>query len=181
LNHREQNPTTSSNWRSRVKRYGPLAFWIALVFFFSSGEASAAQTSRIIRPILEFLFPGASESTLVQLHFFIRKLAHLTEYSILAFWAVRAWKRSSYTIVSNNRYLFAIALVLVVASLDEFNQSFEPSRTSTVWDVALDVTGGVVMVLFIRLFELWKQRRIRRSQGSQALPGNKTGGPVVSE
>jgi len=157
----------SSNWRSRVKRYGPLVFWIGLVFFFSSGEASAAQTSRIIRPILEFLFPNATEASLLQYHFFIRKLAHLTEYAVLAFWAIRAWKRSSRSFVRNNRYLFTIALVLIVASLDEFNQSFEPSRTSTVWDVGLDVIGGIAMALLMKLIAL-----LRSSRENRPLPTN---------
>ena len=159
-----------SNWRSRIKRYGPLVVWIGLVFFFSSGEASAAQTSRIIRPILEFLFPGAPEETLLQYHFLIRKLAHLTEYAILAFWAIRAWKRSSYSTIRNYRYLFAVGLVLIVASLDEFNQSFEPSRTSTVWDVGLDVTGGLIMALLMKLIELWKAGRRKRFGSSPAGP-----------
>src|SRR5215813_8703095 len=77
-------------WPNRIKRYGPLIFWIGLIFFFSSGAASATETSRIIRPILVFLFPSASEETLRQYHFFIRKCAHLTEYALLAFWTIRA-------------------------------------------------------------------------------------------
>src|SRR5215467_1044626 len=136
-----------SAWRGRIKRYGPLVFWIGLIFFFSSGVASAAETSRIIRPILVFLFPSASEETLRQYHFFIRKCAHLTEYAFLAFWTIRALTRSSWSFLKKYRYLLAVMLVITVASLDEFHQSFEPSRTSTPWDVLLDTIGGTTMTL----------------------------------
>ncbi|MFL6375612.1 MAG: VanZ family protein, partial [Pyrinomonadaceae bacterium] len=47
----------------------------------------------------------------------------------------------------------------VVASLDEFNQSFEPSRTSSGWDVMLDISGGVVATLLC--YTIWSRTRSR--------------------
>jgi VanZ family protein len=38
-----------------------------------------------------------------------------------------------------------LMLVAVVAVLDEFNQSFWASRTSSVFDVLIDIAGGAVM------------------------------------
>jgi VanZ family protein len=156
----------NSKWRARLARYGPLVFWMGLIFFFSSGEASAVQTSRIIRPVLEFLFPSASEATLIQYHFYIRKAAHLTEYALLAFFAIRAFARSSYVFLRNYRFLTAVVLVLVVASLDELNQSFEPSRTSTVRDVGLDLVGGATMAILLKLISL---RQTRSGRATNAL------------
>lgn len=145
--------------RRRLIRYGPLVFWIGLIFFFSSTAASASQTSRIIGPLLHFLFPSASPDLLQQYHFFIRKCAHLTEYALLVFWAIRAWQNSSYLLVRNYRFILAVVLVLVVASLDEFNQSFEPSRTSTPWDVGLDLVGGLIMCSALWAIQLWQNHR----------------------
>jgi VanZ family protein len=51
----------------------------------------------------------------------------------------------------------ALLLVLVVASIDEFNQSFEISRTSSIWDVGLDLIGGVTMCLVY-----WSIARLRQ-------------------
>jgi len=96
-------------------------FWISLIFFFSSTIASAAHTSRFIEPILRFFMPSSSADTIEASHRFVRKCAHFVEYSLLAFWAARAWARSTYTAVIKYRYLLAVLLVLVVASLDEFN------------------------------------------------------------
>ena len=53
-----------------------------------------------------------------------------TEYALLAFWAVRAWRRARFPIVRNYRFILAVVLVLIIASTDEFDQSLEPSRTS---------------------------------------------------
>ena len=156
--------TDGINWKSALRTYAPLIGWIALIFFFSSGAASASQTSRFIRPILLFIFPSASEATLLQYHFFIRKCAHLTEYALLAFWAVRAGAKFPYSRVRNNRYIVAVAIVLIVASLDEFNQSFEPSRTSTPWDVALDLVGGSTMAIFLKLTGTWRWTRRGRTE-----------------
>jgi VanZ family protein len=106
-----------------------------------------AATSKIIRPLLVFLFPAASEESLQLMHFYIRKAAHFTEYGILALWAIRAFRRSSVEIVARHFYLFSLAVVVAVAVLDEFNQSFNPARTSSGWDVALDIGGGVFAIL----------------------------------
>ena len=43
-------------WREAVTVYAPLFLWIGVIFYFSSGQGSMAETSRFIRPLLEFLF-----------------------------------------------------------------------------------------------------------------------------
>ena len=131
-------------WRIWLTAYAPFIIWIFVVLGLGSGIGSMKETSRIIRPLLEFLFPTASPETLKSYHAIIRKFAHLTEYAMLAFLAVRALRASSVTSLRNYRFVIAILIVLVIASLDEFHQSFEASRTSAVWDVVLDVVGGSI-------------------------------------
>lgn len=146
----ENNPLNP--WRVKLIAYAPLFLWMALVLGLSFGEASMSETSRIIRPLLKFLFPHAPEATITAYHAFIRKCAHFTEYAILAFFAVRAFSITSVKYIKNNRFLLAVILVLLIAATDEFHQSFEPSRTASVYDVLLDCTGGVTMVLIYWLF-----------------------------
>jgi VanZ family protein len=135
--------------RDTILRYAPLVIWIGVILFLGSGQGSMTRTSIIIRPILEFLFPSADELTLQLYHGYIRKLAHFTEYGVLAFLALRAF--TGYA----TRYVAALVLVALIASIDEFNQSFEASRTSSVWDVLLDITGG----LFVTAVCYFQQRR----------------------
>jgi len=152
----------STEWRSRLIAYAPLFLWIAIVLSLSFGGASMSETSRIIRPILKFLFPHAPEATITAYHAFIRKSAHFSEYAILAFFAIRAFSVASINFIKTGRFWLAIVLVLLVAATDEFHQSFEASRTSSIYDVALDSVGGLTMVLLFWLFS--RKNRNRNAQ-----------------
>ena len=110
-------------------------------------------TSRFVRPLLIFLFPNAPEETLIIYHGYIRKLAHLTEYAILAFWASRAFSTSSIRFLQKFRFVFSLALVFLVASIDEYNQSFDVLRTGSIYDVLLDVCGGLTMILILLFYK----------------------------
>ncbi|MCA1849861.1 MAG: hypothetical protein LC672_02110 [Acidobacteria bacterium] len=57
-------PEGEATFRGRLRRYGPLVLWMALIFFASTGELSATNTSRIVRPLLLWLFPGITEDRL---------------------------------------------------------------------------------------------------------------------
>jgi VanZ family protein len=130
-------------------RYAPLVLWIGVIFYLSSDQGSMSRTSRFVRPVLEFLFPAASDETLQFYHGYVRKAGHFTGYAVLAFWAVRAFVSSLMAAVSEYRHLWAVLLVAAVATVDELNQSFLSSRTGSVWDVLLDISGGVAMAGFL--------------------------------
>lgn len=119
-----------------------------------------SETSRIIRPILEFLFPAASPETLSFYHGIIRKCAHFTEYAILglfacrAFLATKSWPRKY-------PFVFAFLVVIAVAMIDETNQSFNPARTGSIWDMLLDISGGLFAVV---VYGLASQRATLKSR-----------------
>lgn len=142
----------NSSARRRLWRYGPLLLWIAFISFASTNEFSAANTSQIIRPLLLWLFPNISEARLAAIHFLSRKAGHFTEYAALAFLARRALITSSNAFMQ--RYWFRLGLLLVViyALLDEFHQSFVPSRTASVYDSAVDVAGGLTVLLICKFY-----------------------------
>ena len=113
------------------------------------------ETSRFIRPLLEFLFPSAAPDTLTLVHGYIRKAAHLFEYAILAMFAMNAFN------AHRRRVVIALIVVLAVASVDEFNQSFDPARTGTPFDVLIDLIGGSIGVGLRWLFARFRSRRVR--------------------
>lgn len=145
--------------RQRLWRYGPLLLWILFISFASTSEFSAANTSQLVRPILLWLFPNMSEARLATAHFLTRKAGHFTEYAVLAFLARRAFITSSSAFIQ--RYWFQLGLLLVViyALLDEYHQSFVPSRTPSIYDSAIDVAGGFTVLL---LFKLYRKRASER-------------------
>ena len=143
----------SEKRRERVIRYAPLLIWIGVIFFLSSNNGSMQETSIFIGPLLHYLFPNAPEATIQAYHGFIRKCAHFSVYFVLAMLAFRAFR--PFPILW--KVLTAMTVVAVVASLDEFNQSFEISRTSSPWDVVLDCIGGAfgiaaVAIIYRRQF-----------------------------
>lgn len=114
------------------------------------------KTSRFIRPLLEFLFPSASEETLLFYHGLIRKAAHLTEYGILAILAARVFAGSARTALSKYWYIAAIWLVAIIAIADELNQSLLSTRTGSIYDVYLDVAGGMLAIAVLLLLRRWR-------------------------
>jgi len=75
----------------------------------------------------------------------MRKIAHFTEYAILGFLAARAFRTST-----QRWFLICAALVVVYALLDEYHQSFVPSRTASIFDSFIDMAGGLAVLIFIR-------------------------------
>ena len=143
-----------NKWRGRIIAFAPLFVWIGVIFYLSSGQGSMDETSRFIRPLLRLLFPQAGEDTLTVYHGYIRKAAHFTEYAVLAFMAYRAIVLTKPQSIS--KFILPLVLVVVVASVDEFNQSFEATRTASFRDVLLDIAGGAFMTAV--LWAIYRRR-----------------------
>ena len=136
----------------RLWRYGPLVFWILLISLASTDGFSASNTSRIVRPILLWLFPNLNEARLAVAHFLVRKAGHFSEYAVLAFLARRAFITSSREFLQRYWFQLGFLLVVIYALLDEFHQSFVPSRTPSIYDSAIDVAGGLAVLLLFKFY-----------------------------
>nr|MDQ3802826.1 VanZ family protein [Acidobacteriota bacterium] len=133
----------------RLWRYGPVVVWIGVIFFASTSGFSASNTSRIIRPLLLWLFPDIDEPTLAAVHLFVRKAAHFIEYAVLALLAARAFLTSSRRGLRRRWPAAAFALVAACSLLDEFHQSFLAARAGTVYDSLLDMSGGAAALALL--------------------------------
>lgn len=142
--------------RGRTFAYAPLFIWIAVILILGSGPGSSAQTSRFIKPLIDFFFPGAAPDTFLLVHAAIRKTAHFVEYAVLALLAARAFLATTNARVNRYWLPLSLAIVAAVAATDEFNQSFYSTRTSSVWDVLLDAAGGVFALLCVAIFRRTK-------------------------
>jgi VanZ like protein len=127
----------------------PAILWTALVLTASTDAFSGVQTGRFLQAILGALLGHLPQGVLIAAHLGIRKLAHLTEYGILAWLLYRA--RGYTQRVWDLRWArFALAGVLSVAVVDELHQHFVPSRVGSPIDVAIDVTGAIVALVLVR-------------------------------
>ena len=110
-------------------------------------------TSRIIGPLLLWLFPNTTPETLAVVHFAIRKAAHFGEYCLLGLLSARAFRTSSHLVLQRHWFLAALLLIAIYALLDEYHQSFVPSRTGSIYDSFIDMAGGLTALIFIRRFK----------------------------
>ncbi|HLW71281.1 MAG TPA: VanZ family protein [Candidatus Binataceae bacterium] len=125
------NPAASSG----LTAWAPPILWIGLMFVLSTSLFSAANTVRVIEPILRWIAPAASAATIAMLHGFIRKTAHFVNYGIL-FWLLIRGPMAG-------RPYAALGLCVLQALLDEGHQVFVPGRTASIYDVALDSSGAL--------------------------------------
>ena len=141
--------------------------WLIVIAIESSSLLSPRNTSRILYPLLHFLF-RLDWPTFREWHFYIRKAGHVIGYVILSILLFRAWRAT--LPVAENLYLkwtmgwasIAVLGTALVASLDEWHQSFIPSRTGTVHDVILDTCAGVAAQILVFLW-------LKRSPHSSAV------------
>jgi len=171
--------TSRKEW---LRRWWPAVVWAIVISLFSTGAFTSEHTSRIIIPILRWMFPNATMQTLLLVHHYIRKSAHFTEYFILSLLFLRG-------IRGENRgtrlawALLAIALVACYAALDEFHQSFVPGRVAAVGDVMIDTSGGIAAQAIAALVVMWghirQERREKeaqaRSEKEKPVPKNRDG------
>lgn len=159
------NQTSSA--RLRLWRYGPLILWMLFISFASTADFSAVNTSTYLRPLVLWFFPTLSEAQVAAIHFVLRKLGHFAEYAVLAFLARRALITSSRALLRQHWFQLALLLVVIYGLLDEFHQSFVPSRTASVYDSAVDIAGGLTVLLLFKLRDKagrTEQVEVRRKQ-----------------
>ena len=149
-----------SKLRLFVKYWLPILLWFTLIFGASSDASSVQHSSRLIGPLVRWLFPHLAEASVGHIVYFVRKCAHLTEYAILAllFWRafrkpVKADTRPWSWIESRNAWLG----VVVYASTDEIHQRFVPGRQGSFYDVLIDSTGGALGLLALWAFGRWRK------------------------
>lgn len=144
--------------RSRLRRYLPLILWMILIFFASTGEFSASKTNLLIKPLLRWLFPHISNERITFVHFLLRKCGHFSGYAMLGLLAARAFINSSHARVRRSWFVAALLLVCLYALFDEYHQSFVASRTASIYDSLLDISGGLAALVLVAL---WHNRRRR--------------------
>lgn len=159
MNEEAPEPKTKP---SRLRRYVPLIGWMTLIYFASTGEFSAANTNLLVQPLLRWLFPNITNEGIATFHFLLRKCGHFSEYAILGFLAARAFIASSHAGFRRHWFVVSLVLISLYALSDEFHQSFVATRTASIYDSLIDMSGGFVALVLIAL---WRKRQRRVQEG----------------
>jgi VanZ family protein len=142
----------------------PVVIGIAIIMMESTEMLGSNHTSGPLRKIFEYLFGQVSDDSWEIIHHYIRKSGHFLGYGFIGL----AWLRAWWLTLPHSQFLHDAFLALLgtalVASCDEWHQSFLPNRTGTPWDVLLDCTGAVTLQLIVYIFmRSFKPKRLARA------------------
>lgn len=156
--HVSQFPTTLPPSR-KLYYWLPPFLWMAAIFVFSTDLFSAGNTGGLVRQIIQWFYPTISEETLETAHFLVRKAGHFTVYAVLAMLLMRAFRAGSELRWQRQWGIYSFFIVGIYALLDEYHQSFTTSRTGSIYDSMIDLTGGACMLFVLWLLSLRKRYR----------------------
>ena len=138
----------------KLRYWLPPLLWTCVILLASTDLLSAAHSGAWLQTILTTILGHALPAEQFDvLHFALRKGSHLTEYAILGallFRALRADGRQW-----NFRWsVAAVAIAAAVASVDEWHQTFVPSRTGAFSDVLIDTAAATLAQILIRVAQV---------------------------
>jgi VanZ family protein len=129
--------TTSGFWKNMLIYHVPVILYACIVIAVSS-------IPNLKTPSVRF--------------FAVDKLAHFVEYAIFGFLTFRSFSHLKGGIRVNLALLLSILFLSAFAVIDEYHQQFIPGRQADIADVATDLLGAVLVIVF-----LWLRHRRKGS------------------
>jgi VanZ family protein len=143
----------------RFWRYGPLLFWLLVIFFASTNHFSKDNTTKTIGPFLQWAFSNFSEQTIDFIIILIRKSGHFIGYALLAFLAARALISSTKPWVHLNWFYWSLFIIIIYSITDEYHQSFEITRSASLQDCLIDIAGGLTYLI---IYSLIRNKKLKK-------------------
>ncbi|MDO4963056.1 MAG: VanZ family protein [bacterium] len=127
-----------------------IIIWMIIIFLFSNQPNSSASTKIVIGQVITTATKTPINNNHINIiNFFIRKLAHITEYFILAILVINLIKE--YTNKYKYIFIFTLFICFIYAITDEIHQAFVFNRTSSIYDAFIDVIGVLIYLLIYKL------------------------------
>jgi VanZ family protein len=142
----------------------PVALGVAVIALESTEGMGADHTTGPLRWLFQVIFGPISNARWEIVHILIRKSGHFLGYGAIGLAWLRAWRMT----LPHSRLLQNAALALLgtalMASADEYHQSFLPNRTGSPWDVLLDCCGAIVLQAAVYVFmRLSRPKKLARA------------------
>ena len=151
-----------------LKAWIAAILWLGIIVSESTNFGSSDHTGQLLYPLLHFLF-GLEPAHFPTWHAIIRKTGHFVGYFTLSWLLFRAW-RDTFPFSGKNWSIqwarISFFMTALVACLDEWHQTYLPSRTGNLHDVLLDSTAALVAQIILFL--------ILRKQSPEPVPHLKT-------
>jgi VanZ family protein len=125
----------------------------------------ADHTSHPLRWLWECLFGAVTNVQWDVVHHAIRKCGHFFGYGLIGLAWLRAWWMTlPHSHFPEDAFLALLGTSLV-ASADEYHQSFLPNRTGSPWDVLIDCCGALTLQLMMYLvMRIFRPKRLARAE-----------------
>jgi VanZ family protein len=157
--------SSHAGWRWWFSVWAPVVLALAIICVESTSALSSQNTSSFLRLIIQRWLGHINDSSWDLYHHYLRKTGHFVGYGLVAFAFLHAWlhtldRRAPGSLFSwrLQSTLLAIVSTTIVASCDEYHQTFIPSRTGSPLDVLLDTAGACALCLLVWLI-CWSRRQ----------------------
>jgi VanZ family protein len=154
---REEPNLTAASRPNLLRAWLPAAVWVVLIAFESTDFFSSAHTGSWLYALAIRLFGHVNPHQFNIFHHYLRKTGHVIGYGVLGLLLLRGWRATfghSHALLWRTSLLSWLGTAFV-ASMDEWHQSFIPSRTGTWRDALLDSVAGLA---FLSAAYLWLRR-----------------------
>ena len=119
-----------------LKFWLPVIIWAGLIFYFSSHPRIDSGVEKVQAGVLDLI---------------LRKCVHIFEYFMLNVLFYRAIK-GSFNLDGKRLFFYSVLFCVLYALMDEYHQTFVPTRTGSIYDVMVDSIGIAIAYVILR----WK-------------------------
>jgi hypothetical protein len=132
-----------------LRAWWPAGVWVGLIALESNDFFSAENTASMLYRWLTRLFGHINYHAFFIFHHYLRKGGHFVGYGVLGLFLLRGWRATldQDRVQLGRTTLLSWLGTVFVATMDEWHQSYIPSRTGTWRDVVLDSAAGLVFLL----------------------------------
>lgn len=157
-------PSNRHSLKYWLSAWLPVALGIAIIMCESTEYMGSEYTSGPLRWLCETLFGRFNDDVWNLVHHIIRKSGHFLGYGVIGL----AWLRAWWMTLPHSKFIQDAFLALlgtaILASADEWHQSFLPNRTGTPWDVLLDCCGAITLQFVVYIFmRITRPKRLARA------------------
>ncbi len=121
--------------------------WAILIFYMSTQSFGSSSTQILLAWGFDLLHIHVSGHTLSLFNEVIRKLAHATEYAVLALFLYGPPDEHGRNLWKPRRALLSVLAAALYSLTDEFHQIFVPGRGPSLRDCGLDTLGAALAML----------------------------------
>jgi len=139
--------------------------WLGVIFYNGTrpGESSQKTSREVIKVASEVMrIPQASIDKpgigFSDINYYVRKNAHFIQYFILGIFLCSALRE--FKLYKTSEIFLLLFLLLLFPVIDEFIQKFIPGRTSLIFDVVIDFSGGVLAMLIYTIGHKFHKKKV---------------------